>query len=91
MKRITAGLMSLQKSGEIIGFDSREEYDDWLKTPDSKNASRLYAEPKYVLEGLKGGDEAEEQLNRLIDWVNDKGYGYFDNKPDEIHRILNRE
>jgi len=70
MKRIEKGMVYILKSGTIIGFDSDEEYSEWLKTPESKEFSLAVVSPKMILDDLRRGSEADEMLDKVFDVIN---------------------
>lgn len=53
MIRIREGIVALIRDGEIIIFENREEYDDWIKTDECNNASNIYASPEFLIDDLR--------------------------------------
>jgi len=84
MKRIEKGMVYILRSGTIIGFDSDEEYSEWLKTPESKEFSLAVVSPKMILDDLRRGSEAEEMLDKIEDVIKHE----YDDISEKIRLIL---
>jgi hypothetical protein len=93
--RIEKGIVGFNKSGSIIVFTEGNvgkdnEYLQFNKTPESKQLARLYCTPHYLYKQIVSADKDAEDLEKLIAWVNEHGYGEFDERtPKEIDAILN--
>lgn len=68
---IEGGIVALLRDGRIINFPDRAEYDEYIKTDESKEFSILLASPEMVLEDIREGKDAIEQRDILFQYVKD--------------------
>lgn len=83
MKRVdNTHIVCVTRQGHLIVFDSRAEYDAFIKTPETKTLKHLYATPKVLADAIDRGCEAEEERDKLLAWLRDHAFG------DDIKEIL---
>lgn len=66
-------IIALMKNNEVIAFESREEYDEWVKTMETKKINSLYADGKVFFESIQNGKELMAHMQTfdthdLEDW-----------------------
>jgi hypothetical protein len=67
--RIEHGIIAFKKDGGMLWFPDGNrgdcKYQRFIKTPEVKELSRLYAFPQDILDCIKRGDELEEMKEWL--------------------------
>lgn len=58
-------IIAVMRNGELIAFENRKEYDEWIKTDESNRARYLEADATILLDHLSDADKYQELVEHL--------------------------
>ena len=58
-------IIAVMRNGELIAFETREEYVAWIKTDESNRARYLEADATILLDHLSDADKYQELVDHL--------------------------
>jgi len=65
MQRITNEMTAIMKSGDILVFGTRKEYDAFLRTREARHIAYLFATPRLIKRDLDKGAKLELYFDKI--------------------------